>query len=374
MPVSERVLQVEADGGSRGNPGVAGYGALVRDPATGKVLDIDAAPLGRASNNVAEYSGLVAGLTMAKNIDPEARVHVKMDSKLVVEQMSGRWKIKHADMQKLAGQARAILPPGRVTYEWIPREKNKDADLLSNEAMDAGAAGRTWVRAKSGIRVTGATGAGSSAAGSGKTDGKTAGEPAGESAQEPMHEPTHEPGQEPSPLPVPAAETGGPLAPAAAAPTGGAGADSAGAFSAGRTADVGTSRRVGRLHHVEIWVEDLPRARRTLGWLFQQLGYAVSGEWSEGTSYQGAGEYLVLESGPDVGAGGHDRLRPGLNHLAFHAGSRADVDALVESALQRGFTVLFAERHPFAGGRSHYAAYLEAPGGFEVELVADAAP
>ncbi|MCY1159314.1 MAG: reverse transcriptase-like protein, partial [Citricoccus sp.] len=182
MPVSERVLQVEADGGSRGNPGVAGYGALVRDPATGKILDIDAAPLGRASNNVAEYSGLVAGLTMARNLDPEARVHVKMDSKLVVEQMSGRWKIKHADMQKLAGQARAILPPGKVTYEWIPREKNKDADLLSNEAMDAGASGRAWVRANSGIRVAGATtGTGGSTA---TRTAKAAPEPAQKPAQQ----------------------------------------------------------------------------------------------------------------------------------------------------------------------------------------------
>lgn len=338
MPVSERVLQVEADGGSRGNPGVAGYGALVRDPTTGKVLDIDAAPLGKASNNVAEYSGLVAGLTMARNLDPEARVHVKMDSKLVVEQMSGRWKIKHADMQKLAGQAREILPPGKVTYEWIPREKNKDADLLSNEAMDAGASGRTWVRAKSGIRVAGATAAGSTAAN------------AGMAAPEPARTPAQEPAQEPAP-----AETG-----------------AAAVDSAGRPVEAGTPRRAGRLHHVEIWVRDLAQARQTLGWLFQQLGYVVSGEWSEGTSYQGAGEYLVLESGPDVGPGGHDRLRPGLNHLAFQAGTPADVDALVESAVQRGFTVLFAERHPFAGGRSHYAAYLEAPGGFEVELVADA--
>jgi probable phosphoglycerate mutase len=352
MPVSERVLQVEADGGSRGNPGVAGYGALVRDPTTGQVLDIDAAPLGKASNNVAEYSGLVAGLTMARNLDPEARVHVKMDSKLVVEQMSGRWKIKHADMQKLAGQARVILPKGQVTYEWIPREKNKDADLLSNEAMDAGAAGRRWVRANSGIRVTGTTAAGSAPTGSGTT------------VPEPAGKPTREPA--PAPAQASAADDDGAVA---ASPGPGAGAD---ADSASRPADVGPPRRVGRLHHVEIWVEDLTRARRTLGWLFQQLGYAVSGEWSEGTSYQGAGEYLVLESGPDVGPGGHDRLRPGLNHLAFHAGSRADVDALVDSAVQRGFTVLFAERHPFAGGRSHYAAYLEAPGGFEVELVSDA--
>ncbi|QCU78315.1 reverse transcriptase-like protein [Citricoccus sp. SGAir0253] len=334
--MSERVLQVEADGGSRGNPGVAGYGALVRDPATGRVLDIDAAPLGRASNNVAEYSGLIAGLTMARDLDPAARVHVKMDSKLVVEQMSGRWKIKHADMQKLAGEARAILPPSRVTYEWIPRARNKDADLLSNEAMDAGAAGTSWVRSRSGIKVTGAVGGAETA---------TAGPGGGVAA----------PGTA-----VPDGGAPAPALPADAAPAGAAG-----------PAGVGTPRRVGRLHHVEIWVRDLAQARATLGWLFQELGYAVSGEWSEGTSYQGAGEYLVLESGPDVAGEGHDRLRPGLNHLAFHAGSRADVDALASAARERGFRLLFADRHPFAGGRSHYAAYLEAPGGFEVELVAD---
>ncbi|MFC7402612.1 reverse transcriptase-like protein [Citricoccus sp. GCM10030269] len=334
----ERLLQVEADGGSRGNPGVAGYGALVRDPRTGAVLDIDARPLGTASNNVAEYSGLIAGLEMARRIDPEARVHVKLDSKLVVEQMSGRWKIKHADMQKLATRARAILPTEKVTYQWIPRAQNKDADLLSNEAMDAGAKGVPWARADSGIAVA--------LAGS-------------ESAQP---EPVHPEPAQPEPAQPELAEASVPEAAAEVAPA---------PTVQPAAADVGTSRRPGRLHHVEIWVDDLARARQTLGWLFEELGYVVSGEWSEGTSYQGAAEYLVLESGPDVASGGHDRLRPGLNHVAFRAGSRADVDALVEAATQRGFTLMFSDRHPFAGGRSHYAAYLEAPGGFQVELVAD---
>lgn len=138
---SGRELVVEADGGSRGNPGVAGYGALVRDAATGRVLVELAEPLGLASNNVAEYSGLVAGLRAAAEIDPGARVHVRMDSKLVVEQMSGRWKIKHPDMQELALEARTVCTAlraagGSVDFEWIPRERNKDADALSNEAMD----------------------------------------------------------------------------------------------------------------------------------------------------------------------------------------------------------------------------------------------
>ncbi|MGY1580189.1 bifunctional RNase H/acid phosphatase [Streptomyces sp. MN13] len=135
-----REFIVEADGGSRGNPGPAGYGAVVIDAATGETLAEAAEFLGVATNNVAEYRGLLAGLRAAHRLDPAARVHVRMDSKLVVEQMSGRWKIKHPDMKPLAMEASRIFPPDRVTYEWIPREQNKHADRLANEAMDAGAA------------------------------------------------------------------------------------------------------------------------------------------------------------------------------------------------------------------------------------------
>ena len=141
MPITR--LVVEADGGSRGNPGVAGYGALVRDPATGRVLAERAAPLGTASNNVAEYSGLVAGLEAALHVggDDPLDIEVRMDSKLVVEQMAGRWKIKHEDMRRLALTAREVVRRieangGRVGYTWIPREINKDADALSNDGMD----------------------------------------------------------------------------------------------------------------------------------------------------------------------------------------------------------------------------------------------
>ncbi|QSS90446.1 bifunctional RNase H/acid phosphatase [Streptomyces sp. M54] len=147
MSVARQVV-VEADGGSRGNPGPAGYGAVVIDPATGEPLAEAAEYIGVATNNVAEYRGLIAGLTAAKALFPDAgdalRVHVRMDSKLVVEQMSGRWKIKHPDMKPLAARAAAILPPSSVTYEWIPRAQNKHADRLANEAMDAGRDGRTW--------------------------------------------------------------------------------------------------------------------------------------------------------------------------------------------------------------------------------------
>ncbi|MFF9910739.1 bifunctional RNase H/acid phosphatase [Streptomyces sp. NPDC013457] len=139
-----REVVVEADGGSRGNPGPAGYGAVVLDPATGETLAERAEYIGVATNNVAEYKGLVAGLKAARELFPDAAVHVRMDSKLVVEQMSGRWKIKHPDMKPLAAEASRVFPAHQVRYEWIPREKNKHADRLANEAMDAGKRGRQW--------------------------------------------------------------------------------------------------------------------------------------------------------------------------------------------------------------------------------------
>ncbi|MFZ0324996.1 MAG: bifunctional RNase H/acid phosphatase [Actinomycetes bacterium] len=131
-----RRLRVEADGGSRGNPGPAAYGAVVRDLETGRLLAESAAEIGVATNNVAEYRGLIAGLRAARAIDPDAEIHVALDSKLVVEQMSGRWKIKHDGMRQLALEARAVFPSDQVTYTWIPREQNRDADRLVNAALD----------------------------------------------------------------------------------------------------------------------------------------------------------------------------------------------------------------------------------------------
>ncbi|MEV6089218.1 bifunctional RNase H/acid phosphatase [Streptomyces cellulosae] len=144
-----REFVVEADGGSRGNPGPAGYGAVVSDAATGETLAEAAEYIGVTTNNVAEYRGLLAGLRAARELDPDARVHVRMDSKLVIEQMSGRWKIKHPAMKPLAAEAATVFPPDRVTYEWIPRERNAHADRLANEAMDAGARGEAWSPADS---------------------------------------------------------------------------------------------------------------------------------------------------------------------------------------------------------------------------------
>jgi ribonuclease H / adenosylcobalamin/alpha-ribazole phosphatase len=130
-----RSVVIEADGGSRGNPGPAAYGAVLKDARTGETIAEDGTAIGRASNNVAEYSGLIAGLRMARELAPGASVEVRMDSKLVVEQMSGRWRIKHPDMLPLAAEAARLAPTG-TTYTWIPREQNGHADRLVNEALD----------------------------------------------------------------------------------------------------------------------------------------------------------------------------------------------------------------------------------------------
>ncbi len=129
-----RVL-IEADGGSRGNPGPAAYGAVLKDADTGEVIAEEGATIGVATNNVAEYSGLIAGLELAAEFAPGARIEVRMDSKLVVEQMSGRWKVKHPSMKPLAAEATRLAPSG-TTYTWVPRERNGHADRLANEALD----------------------------------------------------------------------------------------------------------------------------------------------------------------------------------------------------------------------------------------------
>jgi orotate phosphoribosyltransferase len=136
---------VEADGGSRGNPGPAGYGSVVFAEDGRTVLAERKEALGVVTNNVAEYRGLIAGLEAATELGA-TDVAVRMDSKLVVEQMSGRWQIKHPDMRPLARRATELRRAfATVTFEWIPRERNKHADRLANEAMDA-AAGISRVR------------------------------------------------------------------------------------------------------------------------------------------------------------------------------------------------------------------------------------
>ncbi|MGI5457742.1 VOC family protein [Streptomyces sp. CA-249302] len=124
------------------------------------------------------------------------------------------------------------------------------------------------------------------------------------------------------------------------------------------------------LHHVELWVPDLGRAVGEWGWLLGRLGWVPYQEWGRGRSWRAGDTYLVVEESSAMSGTAHDRTRPGLNHLAFHAGSRSDVDSLAQDAPAHGWQPLFAERYPYAGGPDHYAAYLANSDGFEIELVA----
>lgn len=135
-------LVIFADGGSRGNPGIAGSGTAVYSADRKQLLREIAYVVGtKSTNNVAEYHGLLRGLEAAVEMGADD-VDFYMDSKLVVEQMNGRWKIKHPDMQALALEARKLIDQiGSFTLTWVPRAKNKAADALSNVAMDAAAAG-----------------------------------------------------------------------------------------------------------------------------------------------------------------------------------------------------------------------------------------
>ncbi len=129
-------LIIEADGGSRGNPGLSGAGAVVIDAASGNILREISEAVGIATNNVAEYSAVIFALEVAFEIDPAAEIVVRMDSKLVVEQMSGGWKIKHPDMLSLGARVQQLISGKNVEFVWIPREQNVLADALANKAMD----------------------------------------------------------------------------------------------------------------------------------------------------------------------------------------------------------------------------------------------
>lgn len=134
---------IQADGGARGNPGPAGSGAVVKDAEGSVVLEVSEF-LGHATNNIAEYTAIIRALEgllakLGTEAAKQATVTIEMDSKLVVEQMEGRWKVKHPNMKPLAAKAAVLaLSFGRVSYAHIPREKNTEADALANAAMDRG--------------------------------------------------------------------------------------------------------------------------------------------------------------------------------------------------------------------------------------------
>lgn len=124
------------------------------------------------------------------------------------------------------------------------------------------------------------------------------------------------------------------------------------------------------VHHVELWVADLAATEKTFGWLFGELGWHEYQRWDRGVSWRHGDSYVVVEDSPGRTGDRHERMAPGLNHLALHAGDRETVDRIVGSAGDHGWRLMFADRHPHAGGPDHYAAYLENADGFEVELVA----
>ena len=137
---------------------------------------------------------------------------------------------------------------------------------------------------------------------------------------------------------------------------------------------MGTGREaltIGGLHHVEVWIPDLAAASRSWGWLLGELGWTLHQDWPAGRSWRLGATYIVLEESPALTGRTHDRRAPGLNHLAFHAGPPAAVERLVTTAGEYGWTLLFPDRHPYAGGPDSYAAYLSDGQGYEVELVAE---
>lgn len=133
---------------------------------------------------------------------------------------------------------------------------------------------------------------------------------------------------------------------------------------------VALSTRPAGVHHVELWVADLAVAEASFGWLFAELGWHEYQRWERGVSWRHGDSYVVVEDSPARTGDRHDRTAPGINHLALHAATRADVDRIAAAASAHGWRLMFADRHPHAGGPAHYAAYLENADGFEVELVA----
>lgn len=125
-----------ADGASRGNPGLAAYGVHVQDDAGVAVADFGEA-IGIATNNQAEYAGVIAGLRYLTSTSYRD-ITIRMDSKLVIEQLAGRWKINNPQLRELAEQARELLSEFRYTLQWIPREDNGLADANANAALDSG--------------------------------------------------------------------------------------------------------------------------------------------------------------------------------------------------------------------------------------------
>lgn len=127
----------------------------------------------------------------------------------------------------------------------------------------------------------------------------------------------------------------------------------------------------GKLHHVEIYVKDLNVSKAFWGWLLEELGYSVSQQWEQGISYIFDKTYIVFvqveKKHLDVP---YHRCRAGLNHLAFHGGTRAFVDDITSKLRDRGVNILYENQHPYAGGPDYYAVFFEDPDRMKVEITA----
>jgi len=127
----------------------------------------------------------------------------------------------------------------------------------------------------------------------------------------------------------------------------------------------------GTLHHVEIYVSDLERTKTFWSWLLLELGYEIRNEWAEGITYVLGDTYLVfVQTEEKYIDEGYHRKRTGLNHLAFHVNSRKKVDEFTEALKEKGASILYEDRHPYAGGKEYYAVFFEDPDRIKVELVA----
>lgn len=131
--------------------------------------------------------------------------------------------------------------------------------------------------------------------------------------------------------------------------------------------------RMPGFHHVELWVVDLTEARAQWGWLLGEIGFVRGSTWAEGESWAAGGAYITLTTSPTLSTTVHDRRAPGVNHLAFTAGARPHVDAIMAAAPGHGWRPLYHDRYPHAGGPDHYAGWLENTAGVKAEIVADEA-
>lgn len=125
------------------------------------------------------------------------------------------------------------------------------------------------------------------------------------------------------------------------------------------------------LHHIEIYVSNLSKTTRFWSWLLIELGFTLFQEWEKGISWKFGHTYIVFvqveEKYKDMP---YHRCSVGLNHLAFHARSKSNIDELTEKLAGKGISILYPDRHPYAGGKEHYAVYFEDPDRIKVELVA----